>query len=74
MVDLFLGPTHDLSFLYNDEEAMRVTSQEIATFIMQDEIVAVYNGRSEAGPRALGNRSILSVSYTQLTLPTILRV
>ena len=59
MVNLFLGPTHDLSFLYNDQEAQRVTPQEIATFIMQDEIVAVYNGRSEAGPRALGNRSIL---------------
>ena len=59
MVNLFLGPTHDLSFLYDDSEAIRVSTQEIATFIMQDEIVAVYNGRSEAGPRALGNRSIL---------------
>ena len=58
-MNLFLGPTHDLSFLYDDSEAIRVSSQEIATFIMQDEIVAVYNGRSEAGPRALGNRSIL---------------
>ena len=66
MVNLFLGPTHDLSFLYDDSEAIRVSSQEIATFIMQDEIVAVYNGRSEAGPRALGNRSILYLSLIHI--------
>tara|TARA_R100000742_G_C4261312_1_gene79086 strand:- start:155 stop:775 length:621 start_codon:yes stop_codon:yes gene_type:complete len=59
MVDLFLGPKHDVEFIRSHSEAQRVTPQEIATFIMQDEIVAVYNGRSEAGPRALGNRSIL---------------
>ena len=27
MVNLFLGPTHDLSFLYDDEEAVRVISK-----------------------------------------------
>ena len=74
MVNLIHGPTHDLSYLYNDEEAIRVTPQEIATFIMQDEIVAVYNGRSEAGPRALGNRSILYDPRDNNTKETINKV
>ena len=37
----------------------QVTTGEIASLISQQKIVAVYNGQAEAGPRALGNRSIL---------------
>ena len=37
----------------------KVTTGEIASLISQQKIVAVYNGQAEAGPRALGNRSIL---------------
>jgi carbamoyltransferase len=36
-----------------------VTIREIANHLDKGKIVAVYNGQSEAGPRALGNRSIL---------------
>jgi len=53
---MYTGPDHSLEHLYY---LPRVTPQEIATYILQQEIVAVYQGRSEAGPRALGNRSIL---------------
>ena len=74
MVDLFLGPNHDVEFIRNDPETHVCTPQEIATFIMQDEIVAVYNGRSEAGPRALGNRSILYDPRDNNTKETINKV
>ena len=53
---MYTGPVHSLEHL---RHLPRVTPQEIATYIFQQEIVAVYQGRSEAGPRALGNRSIL---------------
>jgi len=53
---MYTGPEHSLEHL---NYLPRVTPQEIATYILQQEIVAVYQGRSEAGPRALGNRSIL---------------
>ena len=38
----------------------KITSKEIATNISKNKIVAVYRDRSEVGPRALGNRSILA--------------
>ena len=40
-------------------EGVKVTTKEIANYLSQSKIVAVYNGQAEAGPRALGNRSIL---------------
>jgi len=33
---------------------------EIATLLAQGKVVAVYQGRSEFGPRALGNRSLIA--------------
>jgi len=42
-----------------DIEGINVTTKEIANYLSQSKIVAVYNGQAEAGPRALGNRSIL---------------
>jgi len=42
-----------------DVEGVNVTTKEIANYLSQSKIVAVYNGQAEAGPRALGNRSIL---------------
>ena len=36
-----------------------VSTKEIANYLSQSKIVAVYKGQAEAGPRALGNRSIL---------------
>jgi carbamoyltransferase len=40
-------------------EGINATETDIATLLSQGKIVAVYNGQAEAGPRALGNRSIL---------------
>lgn len=45
-----------------DREKIKVhniTKSEVAKIISEKNIVAIYQGRSEAGPRALGNRSIL---------------
>jgi carbamoyltransferase len=35
------------------------TVKDIADLIFEDKVIAVFNGLAEAGPRALGNRSIL---------------
>ena len=37
----------------------KVSERDIAKFIAEGKIVAVFNGQAETGPRALGNRSIL---------------
>lgn len=36
-----------------------ITHSEIAKLLFEKKIVAIFQGRSEAGPRALGNRSML---------------
>lgn len=53
---MYAGPVYSLEHLHH---LSIVTTKEIAAYISQQKIVAVYQGRSEAGPRALGNRSIL---------------
>ena len=40
-------------------EGIKVTSYDVAKLLDNQKIVAVFNGQAEAGPRALGNRSIL---------------
>ena len=56
MIDsLFLGPEYDLSHI----EGETVHSMDVAKLLEDQKIVAIYQGRSEAGPRALGNRTIL---------------
>ena len=56
MIDsLFLGPEYDLSHI----EGETVHSMDVAKLLEDQKIVAIYQGRSEAGPRALGNISIL---------------
>jgi len=47
----------DQDFLINN--GIDCTPADIAEFLSQQKIVAVYNSKAEAGPRALGNRSIL---------------
>jgi len=55
MVNLYLGPTYGL-----DAVTGTATSYgDVATLLSIKKTVAIYQGRSEAGPRALGNRSIL---------------
>jgi carbamoyltransferase len=61
---IYLGPQYDTSSYLNtiedfDFKVSDVTYEDIAKLIADKNIVAMFQGRSEAGPRALGNRSIL---------------
>ena len=66
--DLYYGPEYNYSLEQIEEIATRWGATDIKTgadykdvvnLIKDKNIVAMYQGRSEAGPRALGNRSIL---------------
>lgn len=52
---LYLGPSYNISL----DDAVTVTENDIVDLLLDKHIVAVFQGRSEAGPRALGNRSLL---------------
>lgn len=61
---VYLGPKYDpqkyLESVDEEEfEISKVTPKDIAKLISERNIVALFQGQSEAGPRALGNRSIL---------------
>lgn len=56
---LYLGPEREESYDFGDIETEKVKPADVAKLISEKNIVALYQGRSEAGPRALGNRSIL---------------
>jgi carbamoyltransferase len=63
---IYYGPEYSLASLkekveekQEEFESKEVTAKEIAQLISEKNIVAIFQGRSEAGPRALGNRSIL---------------
>jgi len=43
----------------NEKEIHNVTPKDVAKLIEQRNVVAIYQGQTECGPRALGNRSIL---------------
>lgn len=45
--------------LNSEETITDVTKEDIVDMLMQENIICMYQGRSEAGPRALGNRSII---------------
>lgn len=49
----------DTANRYGAEVTAGVTDQQIVDLIRKPNIVAIFQGRSENGPRALGNRSIL---------------
>jgi carbamoyltransferase len=51
----FSGLSYDIRGIQGD----KVTVADVAYLLASGKSVAVYNGLSEAGPRALGNRSIL---------------
>ena len=63
LTTLYLGPKYDPNSYdlekYDDIEIVDITLEEVAQLIANKNIVTLYQGRSEAGPRALGNRSIL---------------
>ena len=56
---LYLGPERKETYDFGDIKTEKVKPADIAKLISERNIVAMYQGRSEAGPRALGNRSIL---------------
>ncbi|AET72637.1 carbamoyltransferase [Synechococcus phage S-CAM8] len=51
---LYLGPERTMC-----PQGKYVTDDDVADLLIDGKVVAIYQGRSEAGPRALGNRSIL---------------
>jgi carbamoyltransferase len=62
---LYLGPKYDIDPVFIDEYAfpetqiISATDDDIVELLRNKNIVAIFQGRSENGPRALGNRSIL---------------
>ena len=59
MSTLYLGPERKEDYDFGDIETKDVKAADVAKLIADKNIVALFQGRSEAGPRALGNRSIL---------------
>jgi len=65
LTTLYLGPKYniepeDIDTLVEDNmEVTDVTDVDVAQLITDRNIVSIFQGRSEAGPRALGNRSIV---------------
>lgn len=65
--NLYLGPKYCYSneqieataLKYNAESTVGVTKAEIVELLRKKNIVAMFQGGAEAGPRALGNRSLL---------------
>jgi carbamoyltransferase len=57
---LYLGQQIEYNYQLNQNESEEVVSpQKVAELISQGNIVSICQGKSEAGPRSLGNRSIL---------------
>ena len=52
--DLYLGVKRDIKV-----EGNKIDFKGVAKLLTQKKVVAIFQGRSECGPRALGNRSIL---------------
>ena len=61
LTTLYLGKdrNYELGHKPTDFLESEVTPADVAAIIANKEIVAVFNGSAEAGPRALGNRSFL---------------
>ena len=58
--DLYLGGQLQYEYqLLEGESETDVVSKDVAELLIEGNIVAIAQGRSEIGPRALGNRSIL---------------
>ena len=62
---LYLGPKYEYhsefidNFSFPDTEIVYATNEDVVKLLRNKNIVALFQGRSENGPRALGNRSIL---------------
>lgn len=49
----------DTASKYNADRVFRATNEDVINLIIEKNIVSIWQGRSENGPRALGNRSIM---------------
>lgn len=57
---LYIGNRLEYNYeLLYGESDKKITVKEVATLLSEGNLVAIAQGNSEAGPRALGNRSIL---------------
>jgi carbamoyltransferase len=54
--DIYYGPT---VLTKKPNGGKKTSAKEVADLLSKGKIIALYQGRSESGPRALGNRSIL---------------
>jgi carbamoyltransferase len=62
--NLYLGIDHkynknDIQNTFKDYNISETNKKEVAKLLSEDNIVALYQGKAESGPRALGNRSLL---------------
>ena len=53
------NPTYEFSLQKNEVEIAGVNAVDVADLLRCGHIVALFQGKGEAGPRALGNRSLL---------------
>ena len=58
LTSLYLGYEPEL-YIPKDVDSQKASYADVAELIAAGNIVAIYQGRAEAGPRALGNRSII---------------
>jgi carbamoyltransferase len=58
---IYYGPTYNYSLhnIKNEKIIKDISYSDVAKLLSERKIVAIYQGKSESGPRALGNRSIL---------------
>jgi carbamoyltransferase len=62
LTTLYIGPNDPdrySNMVTDDFTVADVTAKDVAKLLAEQNIVCLFQGRSEAGPRALGNRSIL---------------
>ena len=62
LTSLYIGPDNSANYIdidFTNFDVSDTTAADVARLISDKNIVCLYQGRSEAGPRALGNRSIL---------------
>jgi carbamoyltransferase len=59
--NLYLGPDYEFIFKLNKNEVLikEVSIEKIVQLLVEGNVIALYQNKAEAGPRALGNRSLL---------------
>jgi carbamoyltransferase len=57
--NLYLGKQPIYNFNTNFINEHKISSEQVAKLLFDNNLVALFQGRAEAGPRALGNRSLL---------------